>query len=52
MERMFEIGVGQIGSKTIHLVVSFGEEVTHAVTAYEPNPALWEKDFTKRKKRP
>ena len=45
-----ELRFGQVGDKMIHLVVAFGENAVHVITAYEPNPALWDEGFTKRKK--
>lgn len=43
--------LGRIGGRTIHVVVAREETggVCYVVTAYPPDPALWEDDFKTRR---
>ena len=38
-----------VNSKYIHIVVSCDTEFIYLITAYFPNPDIWEKDFKRRK---
>ena len=38
-----------VQSKYIHIVVSCDTEFIYLITAYFPNPAIWENDFKRRK---
>jgi len=46
-----ELRLGKVGDRTIHLVVSFGSDAVHVITAYEPDPKRWTRGFAKRRKR-
>lgn len=45
-----ELRMGKINKKVIHIVCSHGEKEVFLITAYEPNPIVWNSDFTKRQK--
>ena len=45
-----EIRLGFVGSRPIHLVVSFDRDTVHVITAYEPTLERWEKEYTVRKR--
>jgi hypothetical protein len=46
-----ELVMGRVGDKVIHLVVSFQVDAAHVITAYQPDPTLWDVTFKVRKKR-
>ena len=43
--------LGWTGSRPLHVVVAdeTDSDVTHVITAYEPDPGQWEDDFERRK---
>jgi len=45
-----ELRMVKINKKVIHIVCSHGEKDVFLITAYEPNPIVWNSDFTKRQK--
>ncbi|MCW5911330.1 MAG: DUF4258 domain-containing protein [Cyclobacteriaceae bacterium] len=42
---------GMAGASPVHVVCSHHGETIHIITAYKPNPELWEADFKTRKTR-
>ena len=44
-----DLRIGNIKGRILHVVSSVDNEIVHIITAYEPHPALWNEDFTKRK---
>ena len=36
-------------NKPLHIVVSYDGEVIHLITAYYPNPEIWDSDFKVKK---
>ena len=45
-----ELRMEKINKKVIHIVCSHGEKEVFLITAYEPNPIVWNSYFTKRQK--
>jgi len=44
-----ELMIGWVNGRPLHVVAAEAEDSTIVITVYEPNPALWEADFEKRK---
>jgi len=44
--------LGWHGDRPLHVVAADDEEtnITHVITAYQPNPNQWEDDFKRRKR--
>jgi hypothetical protein len=47
-----ELLLGIVHERFLHVVVATGEDVTHVITAYEPDLAIWEPGFRVRRDRP
>ena len=47
-----ELLMGIVNGRVLHLVIAKDVEVKHVITAYEPDPAIWEPGFRVRKDRP
>lgn len=43
--------LGFLGGRPLHVVVAVEKEpeICHVVTAYDPDPAIWDKNFRKRR---
>ena len=41
--------LGEVNGRFIHIVVSQNNENFYLITAYEPDPELWDETFLKRK---
>lgn len=46
-----ELRVAIIDQKVLHVVICYDKIVAHIITVYEPDPHLWEDNFTKRRKK-
>ena len=44
-----ELRLGVVNGKLLHVVIAKDEDITHVITAYEPDPAIWEPGFRVRK---
>ena len=44
-----ELKLFRNAEKVTHVVVAKGPDTVHVITAYEPDPALWADDFTRRR---
>lgn len=44
-----ELRLGSVNGKFLHIVVSFDNNTAHVITAYEPDPRLWEDGLRKRR---
>jgi hypothetical protein len=41
--------LGVVNGRLLHIVIAKDEDITHVITAYEPDPAIWEPGFRVRK---
>jgi Domain of unknown function (DUF4258) len=44
-----KLTIGSVAGRPLHVVAAEAEDSTIVITVHEPNPALWEADFEKRK---
>lgn len=42
--------LGMVNQRVLHIVVAIENQIGHVITAYEPDPKLWEQDFKVRRK--